>query len=375
MINNILFRLPLPLKIFLGRSKTLVNTKKIKALLTVDKYDESSFIGINQKEYRINLKKILSASAYSAEETEDYVKWLYTDKIDLISQGHMDYHLPTIICVVKNEAGKLKNFFKHYSKIGKFNYVFIDNGSSDNSIDIMKSYYATIYQCLEPFSTNRKLAWINKIYTTISNGSWTILLDADELLVYEGYEDTPFNNVLNVFDSNRINTAAAVMVDMFSKTRVENAEYIDKYIFFENDFHEERSFYFNSIYGGIREREFKFGKDRIFLIKKHPIVKKDQNSMLIHCHYIYPFKRNFEAELYFALLHYKLFDSEIEKYKKIAAEGSYGDGSIEYKTYINIFKNKSYEEIFKSSNNTVQYSGTPSLKRITCLHDVGELMK
>lgn len=124
------------------------------------------------------------------------------------------------------------------------------------------------------------------------------------------------------------------MIDMFSKEPVDRQEYINRYIFFENIFHEEKSFYFKSIYGGIREREFKFGDNRMFLIKKHPVVKKTSDSMLIHCHYIYPFKRNFESEVYFGLLHYKLFDSEIEKYRRIAKEQSYGNNSVEYKRYL-----------------------------------------
>lgn len=373
LTRNILFRLPLPIKISLGCARTVMNKEKRKAIDSIEQYRDRYFEGLNSCQYRKDLRDFLYSCAYNAQETADYIKWLYTDSVTLISNGDMDPQLPTIICVVKNEADKLGNFFAHYFLVGQFNYIFIDNGSTDDSIGMMRNHGATIYQCLEPFSTNRKIAWINKVYTTIPNNTWTILLDADELLVFDGYESMSINEVLSLFDQKGIKTSAAVMVDMFSREPIKDAEYIDQYIYFENRFHEERSFYFNSVYGGIREREFKFGRDRIFLIKKHPVVRKEPGSMLIQCHYIYPYARNLQSTIYFALLHYKLFDKEIEKYKRIADEGGYGDGSIEYKTYIKIFKNKTYEEIFKISKDTVRYEGTSSLKRIHCLHDIGEL--
>ena len=288
----------------------------------------------------------------------------------MIHDEYIYENKPVIICVIKNEADKLENFFLHYKSLGEFNYIFIDNGSTDDSINILKKNNVKIYRCIEKFSTNRKVSWINKIYSTLPDGIWTILLDADELLTYIGYENRKINEILKIFEKRNINTAGAVMIDMFSKEPVDKLNYMDKYIYFENLFHEEKSFYFKSIYGGIREREFKFGNNRMFLIKKHPVVRKTSNSMLIHCHYIYPFKRNFESEVYFGLLHYKLFDSEIEKYRRIAKEQSYGNNSIEYKRYLKIFNEKSYADIFKSDKNTVCYEGSASLRLISCINEV-----
>lgn len=372
MVKELLCRLPLSVKIGLSNLKTYLDEEKRSALDTVYEYEEESFTKLNEGRYRENLKKFLASSLFNAKETEEYIRFLYTDRIELIAKQPISLDKPTIICVVKNEADKLFNFFNHYSKLGYFNYVFIDNDSRDDSVTIMKENQATVYKCAEPFSTNRKIAWINKVYSTLPDGMWTVLLDADELLVYIDYENMSFNAAINRLEKKKINTAAAVMIDMFSKEPVRRKDYLKEYRYFENSFHEEKSYYFNSLYGGIREREFKFGSDRIFLIKKHPIVKKTDDSMLIHCHYIYPYYRNFESVIYFGLLHYKLFDSEIEKYKRIAQEGCYGDNSIEYKTYLKTFSEKSYEDIFRCDENTIEYTGTESLKQVRVLHTVGE---
>ena len=370
MIKNLLCSLPLSVKIIISTLKTYSDKEKRLALKTINQYSDANYDEINTKKYRKNLKKFLTTSLFNGKETCEYIKYLYTDKIELIHDEYIYENKPVIICVVKNEADKLENFFLHYKSLGEFNYIFIDNGSTDDSINILKKNNVKIYRCIEKFSTNRKVSWINKIYSTLPDGIWTILLDADELLTYIGYENRKINEILKIFEKRNINTAGAVMIDMFSKEPVDKLNYIDKYIYFENLFHEEKSFYFKSIYGGIREREFKFGNNRMFLIKKHPVVRKTLNSMLIHCHYIYPFKRNFESEVYFGLLHYKLFDSEIEKYRRIAKEQSYGNNSIEYKRYLKIFNEKSYADIFKSDKNTVCYEGSNSLRLISCINEV-----
>lgn len=368
MIKDLLCSLPLPVKVSISTLKTYLNNEKRDALKSIDQYVDDNYPKINTEEYKHNLKKFLAASLFNGKETKEYIKYLYMDKIEVFHDELIYENKPTIICVVKNEADKLGNFFEHYKKIGDFNYIFIDNGSTDDSINIIKKNNAKIYRCMEKFSTNRKVSWINKVYSTLPEGMWTVLLDADELLTYVGYENKSFNEVISNFERKNIITAGAVMIDMFSKEPVDRQEYINKYVYFENIFHEEKSFYFRSIYGGIREREFKFGDKRMFLIKKHPIVKKTSDSMLIHCHYIYPFKRNFESVTYFGLLHYKLFDSEIEKYRNIAKEQSYGNNSIEYKRYLKIFTEKSYADIFKSDQNTIYYEGSKSLEKIRCLN-------
>ena len=371
--RDFLCNLPLGTKMLLGSLKTYANGRKVEALKALADASCNDFPSLNTKDYKNNLRNYLVRSAFSADETRNYITWLYGDKITKIRDGETVAEWPYIICVVKNEKSKLVEFMRHYQALGNFNYVFIDNGSTDGTLELLNSYNVIVYQCLEKFSTKRKLSWINKVYSTLPVGTWTILLDADELLVYDGYEKTNFNQVINKFNHKNIKTAAAVMIDMFSLHPCNREEYFKHYLYFENSFHEEKSYYFNSIYGGIREREFKFTADRIFLIKKHPIVKKEKDTMLIHCHYIYPFNSNFEAVTYFGLLHYKLFDSEIKKYQDIAENGSYGNGSIEYKTYINTFKNKTYDEIFKPDDLTIKYEGTPSLERIKCLHDVREI--
>lgn len=371
---DLIYKLPVPLKSRIGNLKTLLDSTKREAINQIDHLRSVDFNQINSSDYKKSLKRFFSSSLWSAKEIIEYLDYLYNDKVDIYHKESVNYSNPTIIGVVKNEAGKLDSFFNHYKKIGRFNYVFIDNGSTDRSKEIIINNGGTVYQCLEPFSTHRKLSWINKVYSTFPNDVWTLLLDADELLIYNGYETLSINEVIQAFENLNINLVGAVMIDMFANHPTNCKDYLQEYIYFENNFHEEKSVYCNAVYGGIREREFKFSNNRMFLVKKHPLIKKTHDTLLMHCHYIYPFKRNYESEIYLGLLHYKLFDREIEKYKRIASEESYGNGSIEYKNYYKVLAQKAYEEIFAISEYTEKYLGTESLEKIQCIKDVRELI-
>ena len=305
-------------------------------------------------------------------DLKKFVTYLYGDKLELVNDIEFDYSNPTIICVVKNEDDKLINFFKHYNGIGKINYLFIDNNSSDDTIKILKDNNAKIYTVKENFLTVRKLAWINKVYSTIPNNSWTILLDADELLVYHDLEKISINDFIRKLECKSIDISGAVMLDMYSQTPCLQREYIKHYRFFQNKFFEKKSYWYTSIYGGIRDREFNFKNERIFLIKKHPLVKKYKENIIISCHYIYPFHKNLKSTTYLGLLHYKLFDKEIDKYKRIAEEGSYGKGggSVEYKLYLKKFKEKKYEDIFKNDIDTLEYKDSNVLNDIKIIKKI-----
>lgn len=376
-IKQLICSLPFSIKIVISYLTTFININKMLSIKKIDKMHSEDFNNLNTKLYKKNLKKCLKQFIVSSSETSKYIDYLYKDRIVLINDVEFDYCKPTIICVVKNEYDKLINFFNHYNKIGKFNYLFLDNNSSDDTLNLLKKHNAKVYICKEKFSTLRKISWINKIYSTIPNGCWTVLLDADELLVYDEYEKHTFNETLKTLDNTKIDTCGAIMLDLFPNKMVKKENYFKNYIYFQNKFNEKKSFLFNSIYGGIREREFRFGDERIYLIKKHPVVKKDNKSLLIHCHYIYPFNRNFSSDVYFALLHYKLFDSEIEKYKKIANDGSYGNGggSTEYKMYIKKLNENNFDEIFKFDKDTIKYNGSKALKKVAILKSIYNIKK
>lgn len=376
-IKEIICLFPFFIKKIISEVSTFLNKEKRNSILEINNKKSKSFPSLNTIEFKKNLVKCMNEFILNATETKEFIDYLYNEDLELIKEIKIDKDLPTIICVVKDEKEKLIKFFDHYEKLGKFNYIFVDNNSTDGTLELLLNKNANVYLCKEKFNTLRKVSWICRIHSMLPLNNWSVLLDADELLVYENCENMTFNEVIEIFEKNNIQLSGAVMLDMFSPKKCKKNNYFAQYRYFQNEFIEKKSYLFNSIYGGIRNREFNFNDERIFLIKKHPVMKKTNKSMIIHCHYIYPFYNNFKSSIFFGLLHYKLFDSEIDKYKKIAEEGSYGNGggSVEYKKYLEKLVSNKYEDIFRLDSKSIKYESSKDLAHVNLIKKISNLNK
>ena len=53
-----------------------------------------------------------------------------------------------LVAIFKNESHILQEFINHYIKQGVDRFLFIDNGSTDNYIDIINKYNLNYYNVL-----------------------------------------------------------------------------------------------------------------------------------------------------------------------------------------------------------------------------------
>ena len=44
-----------------------------------------------------------------------------------------------LVCLIKNGAFWLDTFMKHYSKLGICHFVFVDNGSTDDTLEYLRA--------------------------------------------------------------------------------------------------------------------------------------------------------------------------------------------------------------------------------------------
>ncbi|HEY9652023.1 MAG TPA: glycosyltransferase family 2 protein [Coleofasciculaceae cyanobacterium] len=123
-----------------------------------------------------------------------------------------------VLCVVRNGELYIKSFIEHYLSLGVKHIVFLDNGSTDETIDIAKTYKnVTILQTQCPY---KKYETVMKRYLIkrFSKNKWNLFADIDELFDY------PFSNILSLrlfidYLNSKSYTAVVVqMLDLFSDT-------------------------------------------------------------------------------------------------------------------------------------------------------------
>ena len=118
-------------------------------------------------------------------EFTDEWKWWELDRV-------RDFNTPPdedsiiLLCTCRDEAHIINKFVDHYVKLGTTHFVFIDNMSEDDTLNILNSYQHLnfqIYQTKQSYADNNYgMSWINKLIRTWFNNNWCVVVDPDELI-------------------------------------------------------------------------------------------------------------------------------------------------------------------------------------------------
>lgn len=271
-----------------------------------------------------------------------------------------------VICVVRNEIERMEVFLNHYRKIGIEKFVIIDNNSTDGTIQFLRRQKdVDLYQTKDQFQSYVKIGWINRMISSYGTSHWYLVVDADELLVWQGMEEDGIKNVIKYLNRKRITRARALMVDMYPKEVKWNSSESFKEIFPKCNYFDGDSYYHEEaeelylICGGPRNRML--GMEP--WLTKYPLFRLREREILSSAHTVFPYE-NRKVPCFFALLHYKfLTRSDLVKVKKYAREGNYIGGSAEYKIY-----EKKHKENADNFNfyyeNSLTYQSSQSLAGI-----------
>lgn len=271
----------------------------------------------NFKQAKLFYKVFLNCR-FNESYFKDFIDGYYNSEFKVYKKSNFVIESPILICVIKNEINTIPTFLSHYKSLNFKNIVFIDNNSSDGTLEYLASKDLTIFSIKQPFKTARKVGWINRIMDELGKENWFFIVDSDEYAYFEGMNIELLNK-----NNKKKKTIGAFLIDMYEN---ENGEMK----LFDNNFYSEYHRDFKAIYGGMRERVFKCKP----LLKKHPYFYYNSKTVMINCHYLFPYSKNFDSIIKIAFLHYKNYKKDIEKIKKIVENGSYSNGSEEYKKYL-----------------------------------------
>jgi len=122
-----------------------------------------------------------------------------------------------VVSVVRNEMTMLPHFLAHYRQLGVTSFIFVDNCSDDGTreylndqSDVILYSSDTEYKC-----SHFGVAWQQAILGNLCINKWVLLVDADELLVYEGFEQKPLFQLLEEIGAKGKNAVRTDMVDMY----------------------------------------------------------------------------------------------------------------------------------------------------------------
>jgi Glycosyl transferase family 2 len=126
-------------------------------------------------------------------------------------------HELLVITVVRNGALHIESFMQHYNALGVAHCVFLDNGSTDGTIDRLCAHRGvTVLQTDAPYSSfeNTMKRYLAERF---SRGRWNLCADIDELFDYPFSSELTLNDFLGYLNLRGFTAVVCQMLDLFSE--------------------------------------------------------------------------------------------------------------------------------------------------------------
>jgi hypothetical protein len=277
----------------------------------------------------------------------------------------------------RNESLRLPAFLRHYRALGVLRFFFVDNASTDGSLQFLKAQ-----PDVRVFSTSGSFRearggtdWLNALLGKYGVGHWCVTVDVDELLYYPGSERAGLPTLCRYLDEQGHQALYAMLLDLYPGTPLRDlkyapgddlesaAPYFDPGPYRRTPHHQCPGFL---VYGGVRERVFypearagDLRRDlhvtlyhrilpRVPLVRtlprvhahrplfppcltKIPLVRWEADTRYLNVnHFVSPRKVAPETGV---LLHFKLLQDFHARVETEVARAEYYDGAVEFRRY------------------------------------------
>lgn len=300
-----------------------------------------------------------------------------------------------LIVVLCNEELLINYFIEHYIKLGVTHFTFIDNGSTDTTLEKILEYdniNSQVFYTNDSYAKNDYgMAWVNGILRSQLKNLWCVVVDVDELFMFRNENET-LHTLRNKMQDEGKNATNCCLIDFYPKNLNAKPK-SDKSIYQPKiDFLLHSNYYdkFNqsdlviykghdgvtAVKGGMRHRVFgtNEGSERVSLTKKSFFKNEmyDTHTLSVGMHWWIPSdftdwqnydkwdESNKNLKFYdeiFAIGHFKFLKPNIYEYFNYRVKrGQDWNDSEEYKKYL-----KSSKISFYETNVTRKYTSVDNL--------------
>lgn len=198
-----------------------------------------------------------------------------------------------LFTTIRNEKVRLPFFLDYYRKLGVNHFFFVDNDSSDGSID-----YLTIQSDVSVWHSKGSykragfgVDWLNGLQARYGLGHWCLSVDVDEFFVYPYCDTRPLRALTGWLDESSTRSFGAMLVDTYPKGSIAKTTYragddplvASPYFDVGNYYFERNKKYGNLwIQGGSRQRAF-FSQRPAYApaLNKIPLVKWSRGNVYV----------------------------------------------------------------------------------------------
>src|SRR5215213_4563677 len=278
-----------------------------------------------------------------------------------------------VVCLVRDGRPYVKSFVEHYTSMGAKHLFFLDNGSTDGTVEALKGYdNVTVLRTALPYKEYKYLFKQYLIERFGKKDRWSLCADIDELFDYPYSDVVGLGSLLRYLNERSYTAVAAQMLDMFPeeplagsregnlpdeplKERhrfydVSNISRISMrgHPLFRNNTLESDEV--EALRGGIRQTLFSIRAN----LTKFPLVFSDGR--------VTPFDGSTHwvdnariADFTCVLFHYKFLDGYLrEQAAQAVREQHHYDNSVEYKEYLRVLEENPTLRVKQDTSKEIQ---------------------
>jgi hypothetical protein len=247
-----------------------------------------------------------------------------------------------LICVVRNEALRLPLFFTHYRKLGVTRFMVIDNDSTDDTPALLLAEpTADIFHTSASFRDAQSgIYWLNGLVRALCVGHWTLLADADELLVFDGMDSHGLSGFCTWLDRAGQDRSLVPMIDVYPPGIIGESGLPPDDSLLENCWFDTTGYALQRrpagwlMTGGPRFRLF----GRLTLTNsewasKYALFRMKPETALVNGHFIWP-RDPGPARPFAAFVHLKFLDDFAERSRRNEREGQHHQNSKKYREIV-----------------------------------------
>lgn len=342
---NLMCKFKYCLGYLIGYKNKKLQLKKLYSINYINKYDN----------WKAKAKLIIKQS--NDKLLYDMIDSYFSSDIEKIKDNNLsiDKNDVIVVCALKNELTRIKEFMSYYRKLGVKLFLICDNNSTDGSTEYLEAQQdIVLYKTTDEYNSQKKCAWCNRMISDYGDDRWYLIVDADELIWYPESNCLNINEYANQLYKKGIYSVKGLMLEMYPKgllgdSRLKKENYINEYTYYDvdNDYY----VYDNNrmlITGGFLNRIF---NDENILQSKVPLFYQTSNRFNIGSHHIFPFKEDITAKFGIVLKHYKFLPGDENRIREIIKLKNYANSSRLYKKFITLYNNEGINPYSEFSRN------------------------
>ena len=264
-----------------------------------------------------------------------------------------------LFSTLRNERVRLPYFLKYYRDKGIGHFLIVDNGSDDGSLEyLMEQPDVSVWQTKHSYRKSHfGVDWLNWLQRKYGHDHWTLVVDADEFLVYPYCDTRSIPALTDWLDSSGVTSFGTMVLDMYPRGPVDAQPYTEGDDPFEiaswfdsGNFTIEKNHKYKNLWiqGGPRARVFFADQPKKApALNKTPLVRWNRNYVYISStHMLLPRGLNLVYDEWGGekasgcLLHAKFLNTFVSKAEEELDRKEHYANSREYMMYLDVLKSQ-----------------------------------